>query len=144
MHQLKPDHNVDRNTFRKRAPAGSRHLKVQLCKSIMESNRIFSLLFDKVFDELSANPWVDGFEKVRNLGSREFNILRLEDLCKNKGEARVISGTGQCTERTSKAMSWSCWKTHLADLKTWSIYSSPNFWRYVTVGCSFSRMSFSF
>jgi hypothetical protein len=52
----------------------------------MENNRIFSLLFDKILDEPGTNPRVNGFEKVRNLGSREFNILRLKDL-QGKGEA---------------------------------------------------------
>lgn len=46
--------------------------------------------------------------------------------------------------RTSKAMFWSCWKTHLEYLKTWSMYSSPNFWRYKTVGWSFSCTSVTF
>ena len=52
----------------------------------MEGNRIFSFLFDKILDEPGANPWVDGFEKVGNPGSRELNVLRLEDLRKDKGE----------------------------------------------------------
>ena len=127
MRQLKPDHPMGRNTFGKRAPARSRHLKVQLCEPIVESNRIFCLLFDKILDETGANPWIDRFEKVCNFGPREFNILRLKDLHMVENEARVVSGTGQRIDLTSKAMFWSCWKTHLAYLKTWSMYSSPNF-----------------
>ena len=110
----------------------------------MESNRIFSFLFDKILDESGANPGVDRFEKVCNLGSREFNVLGLEDLHEDENEVWIVSGMDKRAEFTSKAMFWSCWKTHLAYLKTWSIYSSPNFWRYVTVGWSFSRMSLSF
>ena len=70
----------------------------------MESNRMFPFLFDKILNEPGANSWVDGFEKVRNLGSREFDILRLEYLPKGKGEARAISGTSRHIERTSRAM----------------------------------------
>jgi hypothetical protein len=50
----------------------------------MENNRIFSLLFDKILDIPGTNPRVNGFQKVRNLGSGEFNILRLKDLYKEK------------------------------------------------------------
>ena len=110
----------------------------------MESDRIFSFLFDEILDEPGANPRVDCFQKVCNLGPRELNIFGLEDLHEGESEVWVISGTGQLVELTSNAMFWSCWKTHLAYLKTWSIYSSPNFWRYATVGWSFSRMSLSF
>lgn len=76
-----------RSTFRKHAPTRSRHLEVQLCKSVVESNGVFSFLFNKIFNEPGTNPRVDGFEKVRNLGSREFNILRLEYLLRDKIEA---------------------------------------------------------
>jgi len=65
----------------------------------MESNRIFPFLSDKVLNESGANPGVDGFEKVRNLGPREFNILGLEDL-EGGGGLGVISRTGQRAERT--------------------------------------------
>ena len=50
----------------------------------MESNGIFPFLFDKVLNEPGANPWVDGFDKVGDLGPREFDILGLEDLPKGK------------------------------------------------------------
>jgi len=43
----------------------------------MKSNRIFSLLFDKVLGGPGTDLGIDGFEKAHNLGSREFNILRL-------------------------------------------------------------------
>ena len=52
----------------------------------MESNRNLPFLFDKVLDEPGTNSWIDGFEKVRNLGSREFDILGLEDLPKSECE----------------------------------------------------------
>ena len=54
-----------------------------------------------------TNPRVDGFEKVRNFGSRKFNILRLEDLRKDKSRLGAIFGTGQLVGRTSNAMFWS-------------------------------------
>jgi len=61
----------------------------------MENNRVFPSLLDKVFNEPGANPWIDGFEKVCDLRSGEFNIFRLEDLRKDKGKAWVISGPNQ-------------------------------------------------
>jgi len=70
----------------------------------VESNRVFALFFYEIFNEPSANPWVDGFEKVRNLGSREFDVLRLKDLCAWKDGVGVIPRTGQLVERTSKAI----------------------------------------
>ena len=53
----------------------------------MKSNRMFPFLFDKILNEPGANSLVNSFEKVRNLGSREFDIFGLEDLPKGNGEA---------------------------------------------------------
>ena len=56
----------------------------------MESDGTFSLLFDEIFYEPRTNHWVNSLKEVRNLRSREFDILRLEDLCDNEGEGRII------------------------------------------------------
>lgn len=74
----------------------------------MESNRVFSLLFDKVLNKPGADPRVNGFEKVRNFGSRKFDVLRLEDLHNEKLRVHAIERTGELAELTSKAMFWSC------------------------------------
>lgn len=101
---LKSYNHLDRSTFGKPAPTRSRHLKVQLRKPIVESDRNFPFLFNKILDEPGADPWVDSFEKVCNLRSRELNILGLEDLGKSKGKAWIIFGAGQRVRPTSKAM----------------------------------------
>lgn len=106
---MKPGCHCDCDTFGKCSSTGSRHLKIQFRKSVVESNRVLALLFDKIFDESDTNPRVDGFEKVRNLRSREFDIFRLENLCTGKKDkASVIPRTDQFVEQTSKAMFWSC------------------------------------
>jgi len=61
----------------------------------MKNNRVFPSLLNKIFNEPGANSWIDGFEKVCDLGSGEFNIFRLEDLRKDKDEIWVISGPNQ-------------------------------------------------
>lgn len=63
----------------------------------MESDRIFSLLFDEILYEPCTNPWVNGLEEVCNLRPREFNILRLEDLYNDEGE---VIFEGRPTRRT--------------------------------------------
>lgn len=93
MHKLRSDHHTGRDTFWECTPTRSRHLKVQLRESIVESNRIFSLLLDEILYKSCTNSRVDGLEEVRNLRSREFNVLRLEDLYSNdEGEARLSPG----------------------------------------------------
>jgi hypothetical protein len=91
MLKLKPDYHTGRNTFGKYTPTRSCHLKVQLRKSIVENDRIFSLLFDEILYEACTNPWVNGLEEVCNLGSWEFNILRLKYLSNDEVEGWIIS-----------------------------------------------------
>ena len=74
----------------------------------MENNGILSPLFDKILNEPGTDPRVNSFKKIRNFVSREFNILRLEDLYKKKLRVYIVARTGKSAERTSKAMFWSC------------------------------------
>ena len=83
MSGSKLGHHAGGNTFRKRGPARSRRLEVQFCKSIVESNGILPLL-NKIFNEPGANLWVNGIQKISYLMSRRFDILRSEDLCRQK------------------------------------------------------------
>jgi len=62
----------------------------------VKSNRIFSLLFDKILDEPGTEFGIDVFEKARNLGSRESNILRLEDLRKD-----LVLSSGQANSSSA-------------------------------------------
>ena len=78
----------------------------------MKRNRIFSLLLDRILDKPGTDIGIDGVETARDLGSREFNILRLEDLRKD-----LVLSSGQTN--SSSASQERC--SGLAEKTIWRI-----------------------
>ena len=74
----------------------------------MEMTESSPTRFGEILDEPGTNLGAGSLGRVHNLESRKFDILRLENLRKDKLRLGAIFRTSQPVERTSKVMFWSC------------------------------------